>query len=256
MVPKPSIQSLKERGELSKDKEAIAKKACVRIQLFVMASYMAWSVYYLVTGLTLPELPKVPYGDLLNRAFSVNVNIIPSLLLYWLFLELAKITVVGPARIGAQKDESAKEEEILRDNRSAIFHRAISLGVVALIIIPAWYAFAQKDDMLMQLAEVASACLNGVSLALVVGRLGNRVVDPGSITLGLLYFYAVIQTTAAIFYARPGVHLFATTIALPLKVLLWLVIVWAFTTGILSEYVHEIRDVLITKTKAKRATNN
>jgi hypothetical protein len=75
--------------------------------------------------------------------------------------------------------------------------------------------------------------------------LGSKIIDPGSLTLGLLYFYAVIQPTAATFHASPTAHLFATTVALPLKVLLWLVFVWAFTTGVLSEYVHEIRVLLI-----------
>jgi hypothetical protein len=49
-----------------------------------------------------------------------------------------------------------------------------------------------------------------------------------STLLGLLYFYAVIQPMAAAFPDNPAVHLLATTVALPLKVLLWLVCVWAF----------------------------
>jgi hypothetical protein len=87
--------------------------------------------------------------------------------------------------------------------------------------------------------------LNGVALALVIGRLGSKFIDPGSVTLGLLYFYAVIQPTAATFPSMAMGHLLATTLALPLKILLWLVVVWAFTTGILSEYVLSVRVLLI-----------
>lgn len=274
LTPKPSITSLARRKPMSKRELAIAGKACRRIQLFVVAAYLAWSVYYLITALSFAQQARQQAQEhdqrqqaqqqqdqqqqaqqqqaqqeaqlLLDRTIAVNLNIIPSLLLFWLYLELAELTVEAPSLDGARKGEDIKAAERLIDSSDAPFHRVISLGVFALIVASGWYGYAMKDPTIINISEAASSCLNGVALALVIGRLGSKVVDPGSITLGLLYFYAVIQPTAAAFHHNPGAHLFATTVALPLKILLWLVIIWIFTTGILSEYVHDIR-VFLTK---------
>lgn len=127
------------------------------------------------------------------------------------------------------------------------FHRVISLGVFALTTVPVWVASRREGanaEFIRNAFDMISSCLNGVAIALVVGRLGRRILDLGSITLGLLYFYAVIQPTAPTFHNNPIAHVLATAVALPLKVLLWLVFVWAYTTGILAQYVHELRDFL------------
>ncbi|HEY6347787.1 MAG TPA: hypothetical protein VI636_00105, partial [Candidatus Angelobacter sp.] len=96
----------------------------------------------------------------------------------------------------------------------------------------------------LTILDVIAACLTAISLALVVGRLGHQRIDPGALVLGFLYFYAVIQPVAVSFAEKPVLQVLATTVALPLKVLLWLVCVWAFTTGVLAEYVHTLRPLL------------
>jgi hypothetical protein len=245
--------------------------ACRRIQLLVTAVYLAWSLYYLITGLTL-VLPKSE----LDQAISVTLNTVPSVLLFWLYLELAEVTVDEPNSNGAEmrtgggqtpaptKDSTAPPSGDSTTSITTVpsipiaFYRVISLGVFALITVPVWVASGRDDAIAAVSREEATAsfirnsfdmissCLNGVSLALVVGRLGSKIFGLGSITLGLLYFYAIIQPTAPTFHNQATAQVLATTVALPLKALLWLVFVWAYTTGTLAEYVSEIR-VLVTR---------
>jgi hypothetical protein len=248
LTPKPSISTFAHRKGIDQLDRTTAKEACKRIQLFVVAAYLAWSLYYLVTGLALVLSPSQ-----FDQAISVTLNTVPSILLFWLYLELAEFTVDAPNLTGTKRKPS--EGEVMESSTvddphttDAAFHRVISLGVFALTIVPIWYAAIRNDEnaaFIINIFDVISSCLNGVALALVVGRLGSKIIDPGSITLGLLYFYAVIQPTAATFHVSPAAQLIATTVALPLKVLLWLVFIWAFTTGILSEYVREMRVLLI-----------
>ncbi|MDX6693053.1 MAG: hypothetical protein QOF02_656 [Blastocatellia bacterium] len=255
MLPKPSTSTLIHRKSVSKVDRATAQKACQRIHSFVLAIYLAWSLYYLITGLSLLLGPSQ-----FDQAISVTLNTVPSLLFIWLYLELAELTVDDVALSGADKKIDKDEAVKLAISSEVLYYRVITLGIFALTIVPVWYASSRNDPsgpnavFVRNIFDLISACLNGVALALVVGRLGSKIIDPGSITLGLLYFYAVIQPTAAIFHNDPVAHLLATTVALPLKVLLWLVFVWALTTGILSEYVSEIR-VLLVREQTSREVN-
>jgi hypothetical protein len=237
VTPRPSISPIARRSSWQDVDLATAATACRRIQLFLVATYFQWALYYVITGLSL-----LHQYDLFDRVISLTVNTLQGLLLFWLYLELAELTIDeprnGPARARLNTTNSKG------DSGEAAFHRVLSIGVFALIVGPAWYAFGTKSGDLVTIVDIASSCLNGVSLALVVGRLGSKNIDPGPVPLGLLYFYAVIQPMAAAFPENPAVHLLATTVALPLKVLLWLVCVWAFTTGILAEYVRGIRALL------------
>jgi hypothetical protein len=234
VTPRPSIAPIARRSSWPDADLATAATACRRIQLFLVATYFQWALYYVITGLSL-----LHQYDLFDRVISLTVNTLQGLLLFWLYLELAELTIDEPPKAITTGTKSQ------HDYGEAAFHRVLSIGVFALIVGPAWYAFGTKSGDLVTIVDIASSCLNGVSLALVVGRLGSKNIDPGPVPLGLLYFYAVIQPMAAAFPENPAVHLLATTVALPLKVLLWLVCVWAFTTGILAEYVRGIRALLI-----------
>jgi hypothetical protein len=246
LTPKASISALARRKGINESDLATARIACKRIQIFVVAAYLAWAIYYLITGLSLYYLPDKALLTLFDRTFLVTFNTLPSLLLFWLYIELAEFTVDEPYPRDAERKIKTGVVNVSARSNNAAFLRVFSIGVFALTIAPVWYAFGSGKEEIISAFDGIASCLNGVTLALVVGRLGSKRVDPGSLTLGLLYFYAVIQPTAASFYNNSGVQLLATTIALPLKALLWLVFVWAFTTGTLSEYVHDIR-VLLTR---------
>jgi hypothetical protein len=278
LTPKASISTLERRKGVNESDLATAQLACQRIQMFVVATYLAWSLYYLITGLSFSQMETVPAElPLVDRAFLVTFNTLPSVLLFWLYIELAEFTIDEPEMSrGERKIKTGVVNDPVSGGRvtfrrisslgiftltintgraikpissNAAFLHIFSIGLFALIIAPVWYAFGSCNKSIIIVVDGIASCLNGVAIALVVGRLGSKKIDPGSLTLGLLYFYAVIQPTAASFYNLKNVQLLATTIALPLKTLLWLVFVWAFTTGILSEYVHDIR-VLLTRQHA------
>lgn len=246
LTPKASISALARRKGINESDLATARIACKRIQIFVVAAYLAWALYYHITGLSLYYLPDNAQLTLFDRTFLVTFNTLPSVLLFWLYIELAEFTVDEPYSRGAESKIKTGVVNASAPRNNAAFLRVFSIGVFALTIAPVWYAFGSGNEKLISVFDGIASCFNGVALALVVGRLGSKKIEPGSLTLGLLYFYAVIQPTAASFYNNSSVQLLATTIALPLKALLWLVFVWAFTTGILSEYVYEIR-VLLTR---------
>ncbi|MBC8028505.1 MAG: hypothetical protein H7Z16_00170 [Pyrinomonadaceae bacterium] len=256
MLPRASTVTLAHRKGVSSLDRETAQKASQRIHSFVLATYLAWSLYYLITGLSL-TLDQSHF----DQAISVTLNTVPSLLLFWLYIELAELTIDDPTPSEAGR-KTEKDKAVMPATGGNVYYRVVSVGVFALVVVPVWYASSQNNPndpnaaFIRNIFDVFSSCLNGVALALVVGRLGSKIIDPGSITLGLLYFYAVIQPTAAAFHDNPVAHLLATTVALPLKVLLWLVFVWAFTTGILAEYVHEIRILLIREQTSRQVSWN
>lgn len=254
LTPGHKLHNLISRKRTDEPKDGTAEKACIRIQLLVTATFLAWTLYYLITGLSL-KLDPSPF----DHAISVTLNMVPSVLLFWLYLELAEITFDEPnADQTERKIDEGETAEPPTDGDTVhtssatstahlAFHRVISLGVFALTTVPVWVASGRESanaEFIRNAFDMLSSCLNGVAIALVVGRLGSRILDLGSITLGLLYFYAVIQPTAPTFHNNPIAHVLATTVALPLKVLLWLVFVWAYTSGILAQYVNELRDFL------------
>lgn len=84
-------------------------------------------------------------------------------------------------------------------------------------------------------------------MALVVGRLDSKFLDPGTWVVAVLYLYAVIQPLA-IYFEDADSRFYATTLALFLKAFLWLVFYWAFTDGRLWNYVVAIRKLLLGET--------
>jgi hypothetical protein len=99
-------------------------------------------------------------------------------------------------------------------------------------------------DRAFQILSGMTGFLGGIGQCLLVGRIGSKMLDPGSLVLGVLYFYACIQPVS-IFFGDETVAYIATTMALPLKALLYFVLVWAFTSGRLFEYVQQIRRLLL-----------
>lgn len=233
----------------------IAATVCRRVQLILIALFSFWSLYYAVTGLALlGQSGKLEPAD---RAFIITLSSITSLLLYWLYLELAELTVEGQTReqITPVPGGAALSDPTRRDINVLMI---AATGLLLLIVGLSWYGFAKLStgakeyEKVLDAMDLAVACFSGVGLCLVVGRFGSKHLDPGPVTLFGLYFYAVIQPGAAMFGKDPLVHLAVTTLALPLKVLLWLVCVWAFTTGVLGEYVYELR-LLVERVEERRS---
>jgi hypothetical protein len=227
LTPRPQLRLLKERNpDLSPERELLADKVCRRVQLNLIAVFILWCAYYMISGIGLLIGPNE-----LDQAFTLSLSGITALFVFWLYLELAELTVASDIR------EAPGTSDAMR-------HRILSCGILVLLLVLIWYAFGRGASTVATIVDIAIGFMSGISLCLVVGVLGSKWLDPGPITLALLYFYAVIQPLAFLFSRNPVVYLLATSIALPLKILLWLVCVWASTSGVLAEYVYEARVIL------------
>jgi hypothetical protein len=217
----------------------IAKRACIRIRRLVVFLFCLWSAYYIITGIKLLSAYAGHPTDLVDRAFLISLSGLTSLCLFWLYLEMGEITIETSASDSPRLD--------------ADVYKTMAIGFYVILVIVLWYGYVTSEERVIDAIDIVVACLSGIGLCFVVGRFADKLLNPGPVTLFLLYFYSVIQLGAAIMQNEPLVHLAVTTMALPLKILLWLVCVWAFTTGILGEYLYELR-VLIERVEAQRAS--
>jgi hypothetical protein len=207
---------------------SIAVEASTRIQRRVMYLYLSltllYTTYAFFTFIGLPA-SKQNWGGIFE--------IVTATWIFFLYVELSELTVVKKGLI----------VEVVRSG-DAQRHRIIFSGLASVLILLSFLSFHYSSENTQFIVRLAAACLSGVTLALVIGRLGSIYINPGALILSLLYLYAVIQPFAA-FFDNPIFEFIVTSVALPLKVLLWMVFVWAFTTGKLWEYVQEIRDFLV-----------
>lgn len=228
-------------------RRGLALRACRRIQGCLMIVFSLWALYYEITGFKL--LLGQADG---SRPFLITLSTLTSLVLFWLYIEMGQLTSDSPVPPAEAAGSAALADRSTRTSGDIMPLRILGVGVAIPAVGIAWYGHLVHEPKILDAADTGVACLSGVGLCLVVGRLGSKGLDPGPITIALLYLYGVIQMGAGLFANRPDVHLAVTTIALPLKVLLWLVCVWAFTTGVLGEYVYEVR-LLIERVEKERS---
>jgi hypothetical protein len=216
----------------------IARRACFRIRRLVVFLFSLWSAYYVITGLKFLSAYHGHPTDLVDRAFLITLSGLTSICLFWLYLEIGEITI----------EKSSDDQPHL----DASVYKTMAVGFFITVMSVLWYGFATGNEVVIGAIDLIVACLSGIGLCFVVGRFADKLINPGALALFFLYLYAVIQLGAAIMQKEPVVHLVITTMALPLKLLLWLVCVWAFTTGILGEYLYEMR-ILIERVDALRS---
>ena len=217
----------------------ITREAYSRIQRMVLYLYSSLALLYTIYAFFLFKNLKVPM-----QHWGQVFETLTAILIFFLYVELSQVTVNDRVQL---ESKTASTPKILRSTDA--YRHKISFSVLAMILIilsvlsflyPS--ATAQSDDVQVIIRFIV-ASLSSVTLALVIGRLGSMYINPGTVTLSLLYFYASIQVFAALFNER--LFLFVlTTLAMPLKILLWLVFIWAFTTRKLWEYLQEVRDIV------------
>jgi hypothetical protein len=244
-TPGGNPQNISLYSGITPDRRRLVEKGCERVQSYLVAIFLSWTVHYVIYGCSV-MLSQSKYS--FSRVFIMTLSSITTVLIYWLYIEMSEITV-DDAEAGAANQRQAN---ILPQDLQ--FVRLVSLGVVFGIVILGWYGCVVEAPGVVEVADALLAIASGVALALVVGRLGSKYLNPGPMVIGLLYLYAIMQPAAAAF-DNPAILLIATTIALPLKILLWLVCVWAFTTGVFAEYAYELRE-LIVQVDAKRSTGS
>lgn len=230
MTPRP----LHNQSENQKE-NYITIAAYKRIQITVLFLYIFLGLYYTITAILTFQDDRFSLG-----IWGGIFEIFTATIIFFLYIELSEVTVQEKVNSTSEANQKAKDNPL----SDAYRHRIIFAGfAAALILLSIFFSRNSSPQAVKVIVRTIVACLSGVTLALVVGRLGSIYLNPGTATLSLLYLYAVIQPFAGLF-EKPTVHFVMTSIALPLKVLLWLVFVWAFTSGKLWEYVQIIRRFL------------
>ena len=135
-----------------------------------------------------------------------------------------------------------------------------------LLPVEAWVVFA----LLVSVAEGAlvltgvawsaqqwfgwvSGFAQGTALALLVGRLDSKYIEPPTAVIALLYLYAAIQGAWPVFQQHPQLMLVLTFLALVLKCLLFLFVSWLFASRIVIFYLARVRQLDAEVTSSRSA---
>lgn len=87
--------------------------------------------------------------------------------------------------------------------------------------------------------EIFSAFIGGVAIALFASRLGSLLTGPVTISISLLFLYALVQTGYSIFRIQPVFQESILLLVIPLKVWLFVFVRWFMDSGRLMFYFHE-----------------
>lgn len=191
---------------------------------------------------------------------------------FWLFLYLGLLlaALAGWMPSGAEAAPAARWSAVglnLLQNGTTVF-LLLTFEVAArptvgadlsrkqLLPTEAWLAFAILASLLeggtvylgiswsvQQWFSWASGFAQGTALALLVGRLESRYVDPPTAVVALLYLYAAIQGAWPAFQTHESLMMVLTVAALVLKCLLFLFIAWLFESRILLFYLTRMREL-------------
>ncbi len=217
-----------------------AYRAYIRIHVLLSVVFGAWFLYYATVGLGQLILRGAAASDE-HYFFSTAFDVWNSVALFWLYIELSNITV-RPEQSGSEGDEAHRSFLNARAHRWLAVLIGIGTTLAAFMLSFPGGALASIGFWRMTLSFVCSS-FAGVSFALVVGCMSRRLLSPGPIFLATLYFYSMLQLTGVSFADQnhPWMEVAATSLALPLKVLFWLVFMWSFQSGRMEQYVRETR---------------
>jgi len=260
-------------------------RACRNIKLWIQLMFLFWAIYYGMTAFathrTKLETLQTPAPNVAAsvvpsqlsaappaqnqskpksreaRAFNLVLNILSTLtavLIFFLYVEMSELTLVDQATKSWVQPQTNPRQQV----RNA-FEQKASFAAVALLVISAntlSVIFVPHPTFIENFVDTIIACGSGIVMALVVGRLDSKFLDPGTWAVAILYLYAVIQPVA-IYFDNQNSRFYATTLALFLKAFLWLVFYWAFTDGELWSYVVAMRKLLLgeTPTSAEALSN-
>jgi hypothetical protein len=203
-----------------------------------------WLLLYLTIFLTAyvapakgTELPvdKLPLYYAL-RIISTFFNNFNSLALALCYVALNYPTVVKPNGPATSNTRLMKIIIIVGGVVILIFTVAECLLVFYLQI-----GVADKKPILIGM-DVASGLFGGTALALYVGRIGSKFLDPPVWLIPALYLYAVIQPLYLFIQNDTG-GAFIIGAALCLKSLLYLYMAWLFKSGRLLFYMVQVRAI-------------
>ncbi|MCH9651404.1 MAG: hypothetical protein K0U98_24470 [Deltaproteobacteria bacterium] len=210
----------------------LALAAATDLRRYWGAIWMAWLFLYL--GLTAAAfLGVLPSADLplsnASRWLVVGLNLVQNSATVLLFLAYE---VVARPTIAA--DLSRKQVLPLEAWLAiAVLLPLLEAAVLALGIgweLQQWFGWL-------------SGFGQGTALALFVGRLDSKYIDPPPWVIASLYLYACIQGAWPVFQSHPQLMLVLTFLALVLKCLLFLFVAWLFESRVLLYFLERLRQL-------------
>lgn len=209
----------------------LAAAAAVDFRRFWGIAWVCWLLLYsgLTAGALLGWLPNEGIPDSASRWWVVGLNLLQNGATVALLLAYEVL-----ARPTLEADLTRKQ----------------------VLPIEAWFAFA----LLLPLLEAAvlgagaswqlqqwfgwiSGFAQGTALALMVGRLDSKYLEPPTLVIALLYVYAAIQGAWPMFQSQPQLMLVLTFLALVLKCLLFLFVAWLVESQVLLFYLERVRQL-------------
>jgi hypothetical protein len=223
-----------------------------RVLFHAKAIYLTWCAYYANNALQAFGQSTSRTGEealsFVGDVMRTILSVLTAVLLAWMAVELTEVTVFDdPEDLG--KMDPVTSVLSLRKDRTRWF-RFVTGGIgfvlitLVLHVLLRMYAVQWVRDSEMQMyltLDGIVSVVSGIAVAMVTMGLGSRRLNPGPLTLSMLMLYAVIQPVAVVFGQYLSVGVAATTLALVLKSLLWLVLVWALSSGRMWEYAVEFR---------------
>jgi len=183
--------------------------------------YFAWAVIIIVSLISNKDLftKGETIGTLHKLSWLTSLfNNLSSVFLYMCYRELA-----FPTKL------------IKEDQRQPLFSLLTLLGFVAVFD----YFLITANSAVSVIPEWVGSFIAGAIIALLIGRLESKLVDPPVIITALLYIYAAIQGSVVLFPRDPSLMLALTSAAFFFKIILFLLIYWLLSSGVLTFYLAE-----------------
>lgn len=210
----------------------LALAAAADLRRYWGAIWMAWLFLYL--GLTaaaflgvLPSAELPPTGA--ARWLAIGLNLIQNGATVMLFLAYEVV-----ARPTIADDLSRKQ--VLPLEAWLAFAVLLPLLETAVLALGAGWELQQWFGWISGFGQ-------GTALALLVGRLDSKYIDPPAWVVALLYLYACIQGAWPVFQSHPQLMLVLTFLALVLKCLLFLFVAWLFESRVLLYFLDRLRQL-------------
>ena len=200
-----------------------AHNISIRFSRMWSNAWIAWAILYFAWGVIIissllsgnslfTEGEKI--GTLHRFSWLTSLlNNLSSVFLYMCYRELA-----FPTKL------------VKEDRRQPLFYLLTLLGFVAVFdfLISNYYLYSPASTMLGWVGSFTA----GAVIALLVGRLESKFVDPPVIITAILYIYAAIQGSFVLFPLDPSLMLALISAAFFFKIILFLLMAWLLGSGV------------------------
>lgn len=223
---------------LTDEKKRLGSRSVLALWHAWLAIWFTWIALYCIffADEIWPDLSVRVGGTRPVPVWPVTIDVlnnISTLLFFVCSVVLREITVPTENPIAALRRLPQKCYRVYAYGAAVI----ISLTVAEILYHGLWPAGSYESNAFQWLGGYAG----GVALALFVGRLESRFIEPPVWLIIVLYVYAVIQGGLGAFHLTPTHKFVLLDCAFVFKCLLFLFVSWLFESGVLEQYFEEVR---------------